>query len=390
MTDWDAYGPPRTYIDNGFLVPDGVGGLLSSFMDAASTSHHIRRIEDSGYTDYAMPSGTNALAMVGDDATGYFLSASLDGVTAADTRNGAPKWTVTGALWSLPVATNLGGGIDMFDGTTLTVLDGEGQPVSTHSVPVAGFELWHSPSSETFIGMAECCEYAALAGPESADESLYSFAGFDYTGVANAGNAQLSGAPSMPDCWTTPPSFGTFGVPDGQRTRLRREYGTYGVHLIPECWMFTDNNGSALFSFQTLNQGHYNVALLTDAFLRPSSSGFSLDAWFSEAQKSEPQISFTINSAFRSPKKNANLKPIAGATNSRHLYGDAADVDTGDVDARYDRLIQAARDLNMWTEPDNGPCKKACAHADLRPATWTPRTLKNMAPYRSGTWDPRW
>ncbi len=164
----------------------------------------------------------------------------------------------------------------------------------------------------------------------------------------------------------------------------------YGVHLIPECWMFTDNNGSALFSFQTLNQGHYNVALLTDAFLRPSSSGFSLDAWFSEAQKSEPQISFTINSAFRSPKKNANLKPIAGATNSRHLYGDAADVDTGDVDARYDRLIQAARDLNMWTEPDNGPCKKACAHADLRPATWTPRTLKNMAPYRSGTWDSRW
>ncbi len=165
MTDWDAYGPPRTYIDNGFLVPDGVGGLLSSFMDAASTSHHIRRIEDSGYTDYAMPSGTNALAMVGDDATGYFLSASLDGVTAADTRNGAPKWTVTGALWSLPVATNLGGGIDMFDGTTLTVLDGEGQPVSTHSVPVAGFELWHSPSSETFIGMAECCEYTSTGRP---------------------------------------------------------------------------------------------------------------------------------------------------------------------------------------------------------------------------------
>lgn len=381
MSDWNAYGPPRAYIDTGNMVPDGVGGLLSTFVDSTFTSYYIQRVTDSGSAEYAMPTGTNALAMVGDDATGYFISATLDGVTAADTRNGSQKWTATGGMWSLPIATRLGGGVDLFDGTTLTVLDGSGQAVATRAVPVSQIDFAQSPRSETFIGMPECCDYAALAGPETTDESMYSFAAFDYAGQWNVGNVQLSGAPTMPDCWTGSP----FSFPDGEKTRLRREYKEKGVQLIPECWMFTDQ-GSMFFNFGTLNMGNYGVGLLTDAFLRPASSGFSLDAWFASAYNIDPNMNFTINSGYRSPKKNARVS--GAARNSRHMYGDAADVNTTSK-PMWDKMIQAARTLGMWTEPLAGPCKDACAHADLRPQNWAPATLKNMAPYRPGTWDPR-
>ncbi len=137
--------------------------------------------------------------------------------------------------------------------------------------------------------------------------------------------------------------------------------GTSGDFFIPNCDEFTQTAHSDFFSFDELNV--HNVfpwALLRTPLLALRSSGYGLDKWREEF--GSPRI---INSAYRNPQHNQN---IGGATRSRHMFGDAADLrnETGTME-EWTAMKQAAlRSGADWTEPRNGPCGIDCFHADWR------------------------
>ena len=101
-----------------------------------------------------------------------------------------------------------------------------------------------------------------------------------------------------------------------------------------------------------------------------STSGYGLDDW--RVQYGGPR---TMNSAYRNPARNAR---VGGASQSRHMYGDAGDLNNNSYssgncgagsacqnewNAMINAAIAAKRD---YTEPSSGPCGYAYAHADWR------------------------
>jgi len=114
------------------------------------------------------------------------------------------------------------------------------------------------------------------------------------------------------------------------------------------------------FSFAEINTGDYTWALVRDPLIAAASSAFGLDAW--RTNYGGPRI---INSAYRNPARNA---AVGGAAQSRHMYGDAADLrnQTGTV-AEWDAMVRAAKNANAdFIEDSLGPCGLSCVHADWR------------------------
>lgn len=72
-----------------------------------------------------------------------------------------------------------------------------------------------------------------------------------------------------------------------------------------------------------------------------------------------------MQSAYRNPVRNFR---VGGARQSRHMYGDAADLQNqARTQAEYNSSAQAARNaLASYIEPLNGPCGFGCVHADWR------------------------
>jgi hypothetical protein len=146
-----------------------------------------------------------------------------------------------------------------------------------------------------------------------------------------------------------------------ERDEIIQEYVDEGVDLKPECSDFTQTAHSAYFTHQelTVKEPHF-WALVREPLTLDTGSGYGLDKWrdaYGSARK--------INSGYRSPKKNAS---IGGAKLSRHMHGDAADLnnDSGS-DSEYAAMKTAAQSAQAdYIEPETGPCKKVCVHADWR------------------------
>ena len=77
-----------------------------------------------------------------------------------------------------------------------------------------------------------------------------------------------------------------------------------------------------------------------------------------------------LNSAYRNPSRHFNLPDCAPncAANSRHMYGDAADMRNGTQSQQEWLEMQQAAEAAFpsYIEPTNGPCQLGCVHADWR------------------------
>jgi hypothetical protein len=138
------------------------------------------------------------------------------------------------------------------------------------------------------------------------------------------------------------------------------EYPAYSVGFTPVCSDFTQTRQSVYFSFAELNTGDFTRALIADSLIAPASLNYGLDKF---------RVAFggsrIINSAYRNPARNA---AVGGATNSRHVYGDAADVrNVSGGQVEWDLMRDAMQAANAgWIEPLNGPCGLSCVHGDWR------------------------
>jgi hypothetical protein len=83
-----------------------------------------------------------------------------------------------------------------------------------------------------------------------------------------------------------------------------------------------------------------------------------------------------LNSGYRDPIQNLECTQIptkpGGNLNSRHTFGDAADlrnqsVNTSNAQLEWDNMLAAAKKAHAdWWEPQDGPCCLGCVHADWR------------------------
>jgi hypothetical protein len=144
------------------------------------------------------------------------------------------------------------------------------------------------------------------------------------------------------------------------RDSLIREYDTYGVSLNPTCSNFTNSKRTEYFAFSELETGDYSWALLRSPFVASKSTGYGIDRW--RYEYGGPRYT---NSVYRNPARN---RRVGGASQSRHMYGDAADLRnvSGSSSEWLNMYYAAGRAHADWREPSNGPCGYACNHADWR------------------------
>ena len=152
---------------------------------------------------------------------------------------------------------------------------------------------------------------------------------------------------------------------DTDRTNLRQEYYSYSVDLSPSCADFSDSRHASYFTFSEINvTGGYSIALVKDGLIASSASGHGLDKWREEYGSAR-----TITSGFRSPAHNAS---VGGRAQSRHMYGDAADLynsscSTSCSSTEWDNMVTAANNADPgFVEDSSGPCGITCTHADWR------------------------
>lgn len=168
----------------------------------------------------------------------------------------------------------------------------------------------------------------------------------------------MSCQPSI-DPPSDPPNTG--GACGGERDQMIKEYKDHQVNLTPACSDFTQSAHSAFFTFKELSVNEPHAwALVREPLTIDKSDGYGLDKWRDAYGSSR-----IINSAYRSPKKNAD---VGGAAQSRHMYGDAVDLrNASGGDTEYNAMVTAANAARAdYIEPVTGPCKKACVHADWR------------------------
>ncbi len=149
------------------------------------------------------------------------------------------------------------------------------------------------------------------------------------------------------------------------RDTIRREYVTHGVNLRPACDDFTQNRASEYYSFNDLNTGDSGWALIRDPLIRLILyNDYGLDLWIIELPVTY-NLPRPINSAYRNPARNGR---VGGARQSRHMYGDAADIrNVSRTQQEYTDAAEAAERADAdFVEPLTGPCGLGCIHADWR------------------------
>lgn len=153
--------------------------------------------------------------------------------------------------------------------------------------------------------------------------------------------------------------------PNQERDALNYENVTYGIGRPDgpfRCADYTQTRRSAYFSFAELNKSDYSWALIKDALIAPDYSGFGMDLW-REYIGLGPR---TVNSGYRNPVRNANVN---GRPNSRHLYGDAADLNNNSYPSEdeYWTMVNAGWAAGAdYVETPDLACGYQCAHADWR------------------------
>ena len=142
-----------------------------------------------------------------------------------------------------------------------------------------------------------------------------------------------------------------------QRNTIIQEYRNYGVSFIPSCASFTRTKRSAHFSFAELNTGDFLWAIITDRLLNGLENVRSRNG-------SRPLI---LTSAYRNPSRN---RRVGGAPQSRHMFGDAADISSNA--STFDRLRSAGKGSGACCEPKS-LSGTGHVHVDYRggcPAGW--------------------
>jgi Peptidase M15/IPT/TIG domain len=163
------------------------------------------------------------------------------------------------------------------------------------------------------------------------------------------------------------------------------------VYPLPNCSTFTDSASSFYYSFAQLNYpspktapAAYPWAILRNVFVVggadyspgcTSTQCYGLDAWtdayYALANSSAAR---QLNSVYRSPVKNLQA---GGTNNSRHQFGDAADMANASSASacsagstcllEWNNMVAAAKAANAdYIEPSSLPCHMSCTHADWR------------------------
>lgn len=123
------------------------------------------------------------------------------------------------------------------------------------------------------------------------------------------------------------------------RERLIMEYPAYNVTPTPGCSDFTQQSGSQYFSFFELTGGSYSWAILRNHLF----TGM-------DATRTNYGEALTVTSGYRSPSHNASIP--GASSSSRHMFGDAADVDNPRDDLEtWLQICQAGRSANGVVEP---------------------------------------
>jgi hypothetical protein len=123
--------------------------------------------------------------------------------------------------------------------------------------------------------------------------------------------------------------------------QCRQEYVDMNKTTRPDRTIFVDFNtytglGTINFPFLEINDGQYSWAIFTIAHkLQDVMNDFGLK--------------MTVSSGYRNPVDNDTIKPT-GKPNSRHIYGDAADIDISS-DAEWLKLCNSAVKEGACIEP---------------------------------------
>ena len=152
-----------------------------------------------------------------------------------------------------------------------------------------------------------------------------------------------------------------FGACGDERDAILKEYAERGRSWHRLVQISRRAAGSQFFTYKQLTVNEpYAWALLRGPLIVTKEKGYGLDKWREEY--GGPRIT---NSVYRSPVKN---EAVGGAPQSRHMYGDAADLrNQSGQDFEYDAMVTAAQRAKAdYIEPVSGPCRKACVHADWR------------------------
>ena len=123
------------------------------------------------------------------------------------------------------------------------------------------------------------------------------------------------------------------------RDAIIAEYAQYGVAFTPTCADFTQTAHSAHFSFAELNSGDYTWAII----------GGSLLNGLECVRTGNGNTPLIINSGYRNPAHNANIP--GAAPQSRHMFGDAADIASNA--GTWQALRNAGKNCGACVEPQN-------------------------------------
>ena len=133
----------------------------------------------------------------------------------------------------------------------------------------------------------------------------------------------------------------------GQRGALRQEYIDKGVTFVPNCGDFTQSVPTpSRYSFGQWNSGTYSWA-----FLRATVTS-NTECFLQESGTNPP-----LSSGYRNPVRQQDF----GSVNSRHVHGDAADLDTPN-----------APDNALWNTLRLYAKGGACSDACVEPRSLTP------------------
>lgn len=180
---------------------------------------------------------------------------------------------------------------------------------------------------------------------------------------------------------------GEYGSPT-DRGQIINEYQVYGVMddsacpvsdptcaadhpFVPACGNFTASATNPNYTFSEIKGSGsvYNWAIIQAPLVEGGSIGLS--AWISDYEGTYGAGLPALDSGYRTPTYNASL---GGAAQSRHMFGDAADLDAGDNSTIFNQLTAAANNAGAnYVEP-NSMLKTPYSHvhADWRNYDATP------------------
>lgn len=120
-------------------------------------------------------------------------------------------------------------------------------------------------------------------------------------------------------------------IEQDEMDRCRQEYTSddFNQNHVPGRSEFINGGGSAHFSFSEINTGDYSWAIFTI---------------FQNLEDVRTNYGYPmpVNSGYRNPVKNRCRLDPPGAPESRHIYGDAADIDVRDNDGDGDLADDSA------------------------------------------------